>query len=268
MLLFVLCMNEAIRDHWDEGSLRYNEFVTKGYSLMKERRSWQRLFAEVIGDKCLDVLDVGCGPGIVSMQLADLGHHVTALDFSEGMLEAARKNAADNGLDIVFHQGDAEGLPFHDSSFDVLVSDYVLWTLPHPERALREWYRVVRPGCKVVYIDGNWRSDPKSTWWRTRLSHLGILLDSPARCLRPGRGHKNEKAMDELWSVRAVRPEADMEMMRGAGFTDIRVIHDVQERVLHGVRYLAYGSTNDHFMVIGMKPQENLADGRSEHALP
>jgi ubiquinone/menaquinone biosynthesis C-methylase UbiE len=150
----------------------------------------------------------------------------------------------------------------------VLVSDYVLWTLPHPERALREWYRVVRPGCKVVYIDGNWRSDPKSTWWRTRLSHLGILLDSPARCLRPGRGHKNEKAMDELWSVRAVRPEADMEMMRGAGFTDIRVIHDVQERVLHGVRYLAYGSTNDHFMVIGMKPQENLADGRSEHALP
>ncbi|MDW5562052.1 MAG: class I SAM-dependent methyltransferase [Methanomassiliicoccus sp.] len=248
-------MNERIREHWDADSRSYNEFVTKGFSIHRERRAWQGLFAEVIGPRGLSVLDVGCGPGIVSMQLADMGHRVTSLDFSEKMLEAARKNAADNGLSIDIRHGDAEALPFDDNAFDALISDYVLWTLPHPERALREWYRVVRPGSTVVYVDGNWRSDPRSTWWRVRLSNMGVFLDSPPKYLRTrGRGVEAEKAMDELWSTRASRPSTDVDMMRAAGFGDVRVIHNIQDRVLHGVRHLAYGSTNDHFMVMGVKP--------------
>lgn len=248
-------MDEAIRDHWDDGSFGYNQFVTKGFSLKKERESWQALFAEAIGAKELSVLDVGCGPGIVSMQLADMGYRVTSIDFSEEMLEAARKNAMDNGLSIDFHRGDAQDLPFKDDSFDVLVSDYVLWTLPDPKKALSEWFRVVRPGSKVIYIDGNWRSDPRSTWGKKRLANLGLFLDSPSRYVASKRErHVSGGRMDELWSVKADRPAADLEMMKRAGFEDVRVVHDIQDRVLRGIRHLAYGSTEDHFMVVGVKP--------------
>jgi len=253
-------MNERIRDHWDGDSASYNKFVRKGFSVMRERRAWQGLFTKVIGTRSLNVLDVGCGPGIVSMQLSDMGHHVTSLDFSLKMLEAAEKNAAYNGLSIDFHLGDAENLPFQDDTFDALVSDYVLWTLPHPEKALSEWYRVVKPGSKVVYVDGDWWSDPRSTWINTRLSNLGVFLDSPSKYLRSKRkGEGPNEDLRGLWSANASRPAADVEMMRKAGFGNVQVIHDIQERVLHGVRYLAYGSTNDHFMVTGVKPHRDGA---------
>ena len=78
-------------------------------------------------------MDVGCGPGIVSLQLSDLGYDVTALDFSENMLDKAKKNASDNGFDIGFVHGNAMDLPFNDASFDAVVSGYMLWTAPDPQ---------------------------------------------------------------------------------------------------------------------------------------
>jgi len=56
--------------------------------------------------------------------------------------------------------GDVQSLPFQSSSFDLVTSRHLLWTLPDPARAIAEWMRVLRPGGRIIAIDGNW-FDPK-----------------------------------------------------------------------------------------------------------
>ena len=60
----------------------------------------------------------------------------------------------------------------------------------------------------------------------------------------------------ELWSSDAVRPRDDIRMLEKAGFREIRVIENVQRKVLHGSRYYAYGFTNNHFTITAVKPSE------------
>ncbi|MDY0224749.1 MAG: methyltransferase domain-containing protein [Candidatus Methanomethylophilaceae archaeon] len=259
-------MNESIRNFWDQDSRSYDMFVEKGFSIKKERRSWQALFTESFGDKKMNILDTGCGPGIVSMQLADLGHDMTSVDFSEKMLEAAKKNAEQNNLKINFQYADAECLPFKNDSFDGVVSDYMLWTVPDPQLVMKEWFRVLRPGGTVAYVDGNWTSDPKRTPFNCTISKLGVFLDSPKKYLMNKKNKHTNTNMNDLWSAKAMRPSDDIKMMENAGFTNITVIHNIQDRVLHGIRHLAYGSTEDHFMIVAHKQPyiQNISENINE----
>ncbi len=73
-----------------------------------------------------------------------MGHQVTGVDISSGMLEKAKHNAHNMGLEIDFLYGDAEKLPFEDSSFDLVTNKFLLWTLQQPSCAVREWKRVLK----------------------------------------------------------------------------------------------------------------------------
>ena len=69
------------------------------------------------------------------------------------MLAVAKSKASDS---IEFRIGDAENPPFDKGKFDAVVTRHVLWTLPNPEKALESWRNVLKPGGKVVVIDGIW----------------------------------------------------------------------------------------------------------------
>ena len=99
-------------------------------------------------------LDAGCGTGFLSLELAARGHRVTGVDFAPAMVAEARRKAAARGVPIRFEEADAEQLPFAPGSFDLVISRHVLWTLPHPEAAIDEWIRVLRPGARLVIVDG------------------------------------------------------------------------------------------------------------------
>jgi ubiquinone/menaquinone biosynthesis C-methylase UbiE len=58
----------------------------------------------------------------------------------------ARGKAATRGVSIRFEEADVEQLPYTPRSFDLVISRHLLWTLPHPEAAIDEWIRVLRPG--------------------------------------------------------------------------------------------------------------------------
>jgi ubiquinone/menaquinone biosynthesis C-methylase UbiE len=109
------------------------------------------------------VLDVGCGPGYVAAAAAARGARVIGLDFSEGMLVLARYTHPD----LDFREGDAEALPFEDASFDAVTLAFVLGHLGHPERALAEAWRVLRPGGRIAV-----------SWWDApeRAVGFGIVL--------------------------------------------------------------------------------------------
>ena len=93
-----------------------------------------------------DVLDVGCGTGVLTRALVDLAATTTALDLSESMLGVARQVCPA----ATFHQGSVEELPFTDSSFDAVMSAFMLMFVPDPKLAIAEMRRVLRPGGRVV----------------------------------------------------------------------------------------------------------------------
>ena len=100
------------------------------------------------------VLDVGVGTGICLPHYAP-STRVVGIDLSEPMLRKARKRVAELGLRHVerLEVMDAENLGFPDASFDVVVAQYVVNTVPHPETALDEFSRVLKPGGEIVLIN-------------------------------------------------------------------------------------------------------------------
>jgi len=97
------------------------------------------------------VLDVACGTGVVSVTAARVGARVTGLDLTPELLERARENARIAGVEIDWHEGDAEKLPFGDATFDVVLSEFGHIFAPRPEVALAEMLRVLKPGGTIAF---------------------------------------------------------------------------------------------------------------------
>ncbi len=100
------------------------------------------------------LLDLGCGAGHVSFQLAPLMAEVVAYDLSADMLEVVAATAAERGLTQVRTvQGAAERLPFETGSIDAVVSRYSAHHWSDLGQALREVRRVLRPGGIAAFVD-------------------------------------------------------------------------------------------------------------------
>jgi ubiquinone/menaquinone biosynthesis C-methylase UbiE len=97
----------------------------------------------------MHVIDCGCGPGSITIDVADIvaPGQVTGVDIEPRQLEAARELAARRGVrNVRFEQGSVYALPFPDASFDVAVAHFVIEHVNDPVRALREMRRVLKPG--------------------------------------------------------------------------------------------------------------------------
>lgn len=97
------------------------------------------------------VLDVGCGTGVAALTAARAGAQVRGLDLSPALLEHARKHAALAGVQIDFKEGDVEALPYEDSTFEVVVSQFGHMFAPRPEVAIAEMLRVLKPGGTIAF---------------------------------------------------------------------------------------------------------------------
>jgi len=135
-----------------------NHFLSLGIDII-----WRKRFIKSLdffdGDK---VLDVATGTGDVAFSIRKkFKTEITALDLSINMLEIAKKKSNKYNInDIVFIEGDAENLPFEDNLFDKVVISYGLRNLGDPDKGLKEFYRVLKPGGKVGILEF---FEPKST---------------------------------------------------------------------------------------------------------
>ncbi|MER7107684.1 methyltransferase domain-containing protein [Streptomyces sp. NPDC000229] len=156
----------------------------------------------------LDVLDVGCGPGTITADLAALvtpGGRVTAVDAAGDVLEQARATARDRGLDNVhFSVADVHALDFPDDSFDVVHAHQLLQHVGDPVRALREMRRVCRTGGVVAARD----SDYAAFTWFPEVPALDEWQALYQRVARANGGEPNAGRRLLSWA-------------RQAGFTDI-----------------------------------------------
>jgi SAM-dependent methyltransferase len=95
------------------------------------------------------VLDLAAGTGTLAAALADRGATVDAVDLSPRMVELGRARTA--GLDVTWHEGDAERLAFPERTFDAVLSSFGMIFAPRPDRVLTEVRRVLRPGGTLAF---------------------------------------------------------------------------------------------------------------------
>lgn len=93
-----------------------------------------------------EVLDVGCGPGWLTVQYAKGGANVSAVDLTTRAIELTKQNLGGQGLKALVQEANAEELPFDDNTFDLVASSGVLHHTVNPSRAFAECYRVLKPG--------------------------------------------------------------------------------------------------------------------------
>jgi SAM-dependent methyltransferase len=121
-----------------------------------EYDAWVEAIRELLPPAPADVLDIATGTGFVALIAAGLGHRVTGIDLSAEMLDRARADAARRGLEVRFLSEDAVEPKLAPASFDAIISRHFIWTLREPQRAFRNWRRLLRPNGRVVAIDGFW----------------------------------------------------------------------------------------------------------------
>jgi ubiquinone/menaquinone biosynthesis C-methylase UbiE len=130
------------------------------------------------------ILEVGVGTGL-TLPYYSRASRVVGIDFSEPMLEKARQRVVEGGLDHVeaLQAMDAEHLAFPDESFDVVVAQCVINTVPHAERALDEFARVLKPGGEIVLLNRiGAEAGPRLTferWFQPMARKLGWQSDFP-----------------------------------------------------------------------------------------
>ncbi|MGI5985368.1 MAG: class I SAM-dependent methyltransferase [Clostridiales bacterium] len=168
---------KEIIDCWDKSSATYDSHYGHGIKSADEASAWKKALEDIVGTESLNILDIGTGTGFLAIILADMGHRVKGIDLSEGMMEKARTKADKSGLSIAFEIEDAEKLLSEpDEYYDIVINRHLLWTLLSPEKALREWNRVLKPGGRVVIIDGNWSNPSRGKKLRVNLGNLLIVV--------------------------------------------------------------------------------------------
>jgi demethylmenaquinone methyltransferase/2-methoxy-6-polyprenyl-1,4-benzoquinol methylase len=223
---------------------KVNELFTRiaaRYDLINDLQSfglhryWKRRVVKEARPKTGErALDLCCGTGDIALRLAERGAEVAGLDFSERMLEIARERQAKgsgNGARIQFISGDAQDLPFADSSFDIITIGYGLRNLTSWEKGLSEMQRVAKPGGRIVALEFG---KPENPVWRV-IYKTYLKLFSPALGLVfCGNAAAYSYILESLKKYPAQRAVA--EKMREMGLESVRVIN-----LLGGAMSINYG---------------------------
>ncbi|MFF0724437.1 class I SAM-dependent methyltransferase [Streptomyces sp. NPDC004134] len=146
----------AIGAYWDGQADRFDDEPDHGLRDGATRAAWAARLDAWIARPAADVLDAGCGTGSLTCLLAAAGHRVTGVDLAPRMVGQARAKVAAAGLRARLLVADASAPPTGEEKFDAVLSRHLVWTLPEPEAALREWVARLRPGGVLVLVEGRW----------------------------------------------------------------------------------------------------------------
>jgi 2-polyprenyl-3-methyl-5-hydroxy-6-metoxy-1,4-benzoquinol methylase len=184
------------RGGWDSAALDWDKFVETGADYHRWRLHGRALLSAVGLVDGLKVLDLGCGQGWFSRQLARRGARVTGLDWSPKMIAMARSHEKRRPLGINYLRGDASRMTgrFPGESFDLVTSCMAFMDMPRIDKVLGCVSRLLRAKGRLVFsVSHPVNSSPGARWLRPRVGHHGPrLLD----------GYFDEGPYDILWKLR------------------------------------------------------------------
>lgn len=176
----------------------HHESVLRSHRWRTAANSAGYLLPHLTGEERL--LDVGAGPGTITVDLAQRVSAVTATEIGEAELELSRAAATQAGVTgIDFQVADVHELPFPDASFDVVHAHQVLQHVADPVQALREMRRVTRPGGLVAVRD----SDYRGFVWFPELPELSEWMDLYQAAARANGGEPDAGRRLHSWARQA-----------------------------------------------------------------
>jgi ArsR family transcriptional regulator len=148
MLRVVKKRQDRMRAFFDSVAGRLGRDYVPGKSWKSLAEAFLRLLPPMA------IADLGAGDGSFALLLAQAATRVIAVDSSQKMLDVAREQALRHGVaNVEFRLGDMEELPIDDGAVDLVFFSQSLHHAGHPERALREAWRILRPGGRIVILD-------------------------------------------------------------------------------------------------------------------
>ncbi len=146
-----------VKNMWEHSASEQREFMLNEFKTSGE--VWKKLLGNILPSFTLgEVLDVGCGTGFLSVLIAELGFHVTAVDSSAKMLEEARNVAKIKGVEqnINFIKSDAEEMIFSENQFVAVVLRHSSWLFEDPRLVYEKSYKYLSKGGVLINFDANW----------------------------------------------------------------------------------------------------------------
>ena len=145
---------------WDREAPGFDAAPDHGLADPDVRAAWRDLLLGALPEPPARVADVGCGTGTLALLLAEQGFAVDALDFSPAMVRLATakvRTASDPVRRLVtVREGDAVDPGLAPASVDVVLSRHVLWALADPVAVVGRWAAALRPGGRLVLVEGSW----------------------------------------------------------------------------------------------------------------
>jgi ubiquinone/menaquinone biosynthesis C-methylase UbiE len=246
----------TIAAYWNTRCRTYRN-GTGGFCREERAVWWNELSRVVPDDGRMQVLDTGTGLGFLALLFAEKGHVVTGLDIAAGMLKGARGNAGAMELTVGFVLGDTEHLPFRDHTFDCVVSKYLLWTLPSPERVLEEWKRIVKPGGRIIAVDGLWFSPSASDTVRKAASEVIRRALEGTASTGFSRYYEDLKGDLPLYAQRDTKRVRQLFDDAGLADVELSALKDVQRFMqMTAPRSLTVRYPDPPFLITGITPEK------------
>lgn len=242
---------QEIASYWGTRAEGYSEVNEKELA-GSQREAWLHVLEEQFPEKKkeeMKILDIGTGPGFFPMILSEAGYTVTAVDYTEEMLEKAKENLGKYtkyGLErVTLQRMDAQNLEFVDETFDVVISRNLTWNLEKPEQAYQEWMRVLKPGGVLLNFDANWYGylydeEKKEAYEADRKKVEEQQLDDHYLCTDIDR---MENIARQVPLSAMERPAWDTKVLESLGVCSIQTDSEIWKRVWSEEERLNYAST-------------------------
>jgi SAM-dependent methyltransferase len=149
--------------------------------LLLDRPAVARQRRELLSGAEGDILEIGFGTGLNLPHYSPKVRKITAVDPNAGMHSLARRRLRRSGIAVEQKVLSGEQLPFDEGAFDCVVSTFTLCSIDDVAQALREAYRVLKPGGQLLFLEHGLSPEPGVQWWQRRLNRLEMLLADGCR---------------------------------------------------------------------------------------
>ncbi len=252
------CINneilKSITDYWDNRAQGYSESNVAELNGDKSTLWLETILNLAPKKSCLNILDIGTGPGFFAIILAKAGHQVTAIDATTAMLEQAKHNAQQENITIEFMSGDAHQLPFADNQFDLVINRNVTWNLKDPLAAYQDWYRVLVPQGRLIVFDANWYLHLFNDDYRQ--GYLNDRRNTQKMKVSDHYVNTDTKAMEDIARQlplsQVIRPQWDAKVLLDLGFKQCYIDTTIGEQLWSQEEKINYGST-PMFVIMAQK---------------
>lgn len=221
-------IKDRIVNYWTKRSENFAQLRQEElHSYMSEL--WLTEITKYLPQRPCKILDVGTGTGFFANLLAQYHHEVEGIDLTASMIEQAKQSLTklqQHDYKINFQVMDAENLTYADNIFDVIISRNLTWTLPNPQKAYSEWYRVLKPNGILLNFDADYGNEQFYQQTPQQLppnhAHLSVQPQLMQEC---------DLIKNSLEISHKLRPQWDLQILKQLQFQKISIDTTLGERI-------------------------------------